>query len=263
MCIAPEVVHLSRFADMYKLYPHERIPTRVGLCLHNSEVAQKLRNTQLARMWRSIASMLAGAGLDELPTKKESTQTKNVMQFAIFPTIQSLLIERAEAGDVQTCVAVCEVLQIIQSDEITIIPGLELTLVREWYLSYIDLLQQMCLFSAASFLIGSCKDLKVIGALNQQSTTIHESCPRCGKPLPNEGTGSLSTNVRRVCTNCRHKLGSCFLCHRPVNGYFVWCPGCGKFHSSAYVEYLQNQSNEVYSKGMEATWSVRSSGSVV
>jgi hypothetical protein len=121
-------------------------------------------------MWRSIASMLAGAGLDELPSKRLSNKPMNVMQFAIFPTIRSLLEERAEAGDVQTCVAVCEVLQVIQSDEQTIIPGLEMNLVREWYLSYIDLLQQMCLFSAASFLIGSCKDPK-IGVLNQKSTT--------------------------------------------------------------------------------------------
>ena len=38
------------------------------------------------------------------------------------------------------------------------------------YLSYIDLLHQMCLFSAAAFLIKNCKD-QAIGALSQQSTT--------------------------------------------------------------------------------------------
>lgn len=81
-----------------------------------------------------------------------------------------LLFERADAGDVQTCVALCEILQVIQSDEHTRIPGLELNLVREWYLSYIDLLQRMCLFSAASFLIKSCND-PFIGALNKNSTT--------------------------------------------------------------------------------------------
>lgn len=114
--------------------------------------------------------MLSGSGLDGLLAKGKPTQASNVMQFALLPTIKSLLLERAEAGDVQTCVALCEVLQVIQQDEQTRIPGLKLNLVREWYLSYIDLLQQMCLFSSASFLIRSCND-PFIGALNQQSTT--------------------------------------------------------------------------------------------
>jgi hypothetical protein len=170
VCVAPEVVHLSRFASSYKLYPDSRFPTRVDLCLHNGEVAEDLRCGPLARMWRTVASMLSGSGLSELPMKGLSAQPANVMQFVILPTIKSLLLERADAGDVQTCVALCEVLQVIQPDEQTRIPGLELNLVREWYLSYVDLLQQMCLFSAASFLISSCKD-PFIGVLNQKSTT--------------------------------------------------------------------------------------------
>jgi hypothetical protein len=170
ICVAPEVVHLSRFASSYKLYPDSRLPTRADLCLQNAEIAENLRCALLARMWRSVASILSGSGLDELPSKKASTQPANVMQFAIFPTIKALLLERADAGDVQTCVALCEVLQVIEADGQTRIPGLELNLVREWYLSYIDLLQQMCLFSSATFLIKSCKD-PFIGALNQKATT--------------------------------------------------------------------------------------------
>lgn len=194
LCIAPEVVHLSRFADRYKFYPdNNNFKTRVDLCLHNANVAEELKSFRLARMWRSISSILHGSGLDVLPSRLMTNNsdnnnmssasmivTKNVMQFTLFPTIKSLLLERAEAGDVQTCVAVCEVLQVIeeqgqdnpdgQQKLMTRIPGLELNLVREWYLSYIDLLQQMCLFSAASYLIRSCKD-PYIGALNKQSTT--------------------------------------------------------------------------------------------
>jgi hypothetical protein len=168
--IAPEVVHLSRFASTYKLYPNDRYPTRVDLCVHNGEVAELLHCFPLARMWRSVASMLKGSGLDELPPIGAASQPANVMQFVLLPTLKSLLEERAEAGDVQTCVALCEVLQVIQPDQQTRIPGLELNLVREWYLSYIDILQRMCLFSSASYLIRSCKD-PFIGALNQQSTT--------------------------------------------------------------------------------------------
>ena len=164
------MVHLSRFANAYKLYPDSRLPSRVDLCLHNAEVAENLRCRPLARMWRSVASMLRGSGLAELPTKGAPVKPSNVMQFAILPTIKSLLLQRADAGDVQTCVALCEVLQVIQPDQQTRIPDLELNLVREWYLSYIDLLQQMCLFSSASFLIGRCRD-PFIAALNQKSTT--------------------------------------------------------------------------------------------
>ena len=164
-------MHLSRFANLYKLYPDSHLPTRVDLCRHNGDVADSLRCGPLARMWRAVASMLSGSGLDELPSSTgKATLSLNVMQFTILPTIKSLLLERAEAGDVQTCVALCEVFQVIQPEEQTKIPGLPLNRVREWYISYIELLQQMCLFSTASSLISSCKD-PLIAALNQQSTT--------------------------------------------------------------------------------------------
>jgi hypothetical protein len=165
--LAPEVLHLSRFADLYRLYPDKNLPTRLELCVYNGDIAEKLRRPPVAQMWRSVASMLRGSGLDDLPLPGTAF---NAMQFALLPSIKSLLEERAEAGDVQTCVALCEVLQVIHPDQKTRIPGLELNLVREWYLSYIDLLQQMCLFSSASDLIRNSKD-KFIGALNQQSTT--------------------------------------------------------------------------------------------
>jgi hypothetical protein len=169
ICVAPEVVHLSRFARQYKMYPDDQCSNRVDLCLHNGQVAEELKCGPLSRMWRTVASMLHGSGLQELP-QKAATHPANAFQYVIFPTIKSLLLERAEAGDVQTCVTLCEVLQVIESGDQTRIPGLGITLVREWYLSYIDLLHQMCLFSAAAFLIKNCKDA-AIGALNQQSTT--------------------------------------------------------------------------------------------
>jgi hypothetical protein len=169
VCVAPEVVHLSRFARWYKMYPDSKCPSRVDLCLHNGMVAEQLKCGPLARMWKSVASILRGSGFSELPHKSNATPS-NAFQFVIFPTIKALLFERADAGDVQTCVALCEVLQVVESGGQTRIPGLGITMVREWYLSYIDLLHQMCLFSAAAFIIKNCKD-EAIGALNQQSTT--------------------------------------------------------------------------------------------
>jgi WD repeat-containing protein 24 len=171
VCVAPEVVHLSRFASAYKLYPDDQCPRRVDLCLHNRNVADDLKFGPVARMWATVARLLKSAGVDELPSIMSQTKPSNVFQLAILPTMKDLLLERAEAGDVQTCVALCEVLQVIQLGGGKVcIPGLEISLVREWYLAYIDLLHQMCLFSAASLLIKNCVD-EVIGALNQQSTT--------------------------------------------------------------------------------------------
>lgn len=104
--VAPEVVHLSRFAKRYKLHPNDEQPSRVDLCLYNGAVAESLQCGHLSRMWKSIAHMLEGSGLDELPAR--NAQPDNVMQFVLLPTLKSLLLERADAGDVQTCVSVSE-----------------------------------------------------------------------------------------------------------------------------------------------------------
>ena len=170
LCIAPEVLHMSRFARLYKLYPDDNYTTRAELCLYNSRIAEKLNCGPLARMWKTVSSLLHSSGLKEFSVI-DSSKATNAFQFVVFRTVKSLLFERAEAGDVQTNVALCEVLQVVESSgEQTRIPGLSIKLVREWYLYYIDLLHQMCLFSEAGFLIKNCND-PAIGALSQQSTT--------------------------------------------------------------------------------------------
>ena len=92
------------------------------------------------------------------------------MQFVLVPTIKAILEERSEAGDLQTCVSLCEVLQVVTPEETVKIAELELERVREWYLAYIDILREMCLFSEATALIKNCSD-PFISALNKQSTT--------------------------------------------------------------------------------------------
>jgi hypothetical protein len=59
--------------------------------------------------------------------------------------------------------------------------------------------------------------------------SIHESCPHCGKPLLQaDGTAADRDNTaRRACKSCRRRVGLCFICHQPVKGMYVWCPGCG------------------------------------
>mmetsp|Transcript_19354 Transcript_19354/g.27360 ORF Transcript_19354/g.27360 Transcript_19354/m.27360 type:complete len:890 (-) Transcript_19354:965-3634(-) len=126
--VAPEVVHLSRFAQSYKFYPDEECPTRVDLCLHNANIAECLRCGSLARMWAMLASICKGSGLSELPYR--CAPVGNVMGFALLPTLKTLLEQRADAGDVQTCVALCEVMQVIEKPRgedqtSTRVPGIE------------------------------------------------------------------------------------------------------------------------------------------
>lgn len=215
--VAPEVLHLSRFADRYCLYKSERHPTRFSLCFHNANVAEDLRQHALAELWHSIGSLLQHAG-EEFSV---SDTPRTVHQYVLIPTLLTLLEERAIAGDVQSCVAMCEVLRVVTPESTLRLSGLSLELVREWYLSYIDLLHGMSLFTQAAHLIRYCDD-PYINALNQQSTTIYESCPHCGKPVP------IASDGRRACPSCRKGIGMCFICHMPVrHSVFVWCPGCG------------------------------------
>jgi Zinc-ribbon, C4HC2 type len=44
---------------------------------------------------------------------------------------------------------------------------------------------------------------------------------------PVDSTGAPAIFARRACHSCRRRVGMCFLCHEPVTGVFVWCPGCG------------------------------------
>mmetsp|Transcript_28219 Transcript_28219/g.68666 ORF Transcript_28219/g.68666 Transcript_28219/m.68666 type:complete len:1114 (-) Transcript_28219:1954-5295(-) len=174
LCVAPEVVHVSRFTRLYKMYPDESCPTPIEICSHNGRAAAELDQIALSFMWKTMENLLRGCGLVSggLPSAQHvHSLPANAMQCAIFPTVKAVLYERADAGDVQTCVVLCEVLEVIEDGgKATKLPGLSIGIVREWYMSYIDILHQMCLFTAATFLIKNCSD-PLIGALNQQSTT--------------------------------------------------------------------------------------------
>lgn len=236
--LAPEVVHLSRFALRYKFYPEQALPTSVELCFHNSKVAGDLLQHELQYMWQILATLLESTG-GSLP----SGQAQNVLQYLLVPTVRDLLEERAEEGDVQTCVAICETLQLLDGENI-LISGLTIELVREWYLSYIDLMQGMSLFCQAAHLIKMTND-RFVGSLNQQATTIYESCPHCRKPLDGAGSAN-STPTRRTCPSCRRRVGLCSVCHEPCSsGLYVWCPGCGHGgHVDCIRKWLREWSNQ-------------------
>lgn len=234
--VAPELTHLSRFSELYITNSNSMFPRKADICSHNATVAEGLNRKALAQMWKTLAQILDGSGLDGIPTKPAG---QNPMAYVLVPTLRNLLLQRSEAGDVQSCVVLCEVMEVIAppaaagNSAKSRLPNLNISCIREWYMTYIDLLQQMCLFTQAASLIRNCRD-PVVGALNQQSTTIHESCPRCGKPLQGgtaiqDNTGaSPRLSAQRICRSCRGRVGMCFLCHEPVKGIFVWCPGCGQ-----------------------------------
>lgn len=236
--ISPELTHLSRFSELYVTSTGREFETKADVCRHNANVSNQLNQNSVRQMWKTLATILDGCGdLDGLPTTSQSSST-NPMVHMLTPTLHNLLLQRADAGDVQTCVVLCEVMDVIipptsaGGASKSRIPSLNISLVREWYLTYIDLLQQMCLFTQAASLIRNCND-PVINALNQQSTTINESCPKCGKPLlggttvQDDAGTSPQLSSQRLCRNCRDRIGLCFLCHEPVKGIFVWCAGCG------------------------------------
>lgn len=233
--VASELTHFSRFSELYATKIGGRFVSKADVCRSNASVAEGLNQKAITQMWKTLAAIIDGSGLDGFPSIASNSHS-NPMAHLLTPTLRNLLLQRADAGDVQTCVVLCEVMDVIAPPSAvggsakSRIPNLNIALVREWYLTYIDLLQQMCLFTQAASLIRNCSD-PVIGALNQQSTTIHESCPRCGKPLLGSTTiqdGAPRLSAQRICRSCRSRVGLCFLCHEPVKGVFVWCPGCGQ-----------------------------------
>ena len=167
--------HLSRFSELYITAAGSRFTTKADICRHNARVAEGLNRGALTQMWKTLATILEGSGLEEIP-RSPSFHPQNAMAYMLVSTLRKLLLQRANAGDVQTCVVLCEVMDVITPPTVTggsatsKLPNLGIEIVREWYLSYIDLLQQMCLFTQAASLIKNCHD-PTIGALNQQSTT--------------------------------------------------------------------------------------------
>lgn len=174
--VSPELQYLSYFARSYRFRSCKLFPTQSSVCNHNSEVAAKLDGYgPLARMWKLLSSMLTGVGGNVESISASLKLSRNALSHALWPTVTSLLLERAEAGDVQTCVAICEVFDIVQpqnngSNVSVRAHKLDIETIREWYSSYIDILHQMNLFSLATDLIRTCRD-PAITILNQQSTT--------------------------------------------------------------------------------------------
>jgi len=135
-------------------------------------------------------------------------QKNDQSRFDFSPIVYQILDYYSEYGDPQTCVAIIAVL----GKDIK----LEKQRVLEWYLSYIELLTRLKLFTYASDLINGSSE-SYINNMNKQSTSIRISCGKCGSVLQ-KGT---------VCDNCKSRTNICTICHLPVFGCYFWCQKCG------------------------------------
>ncbi|XP_064647525.1 GATOR2 complex protein WDR24-like isoform X2 [Lineus longissimus] len=124
--------------------------------------------------------------------------------------VVEMLYHYAKQGDVQMAVSVI----IILGDKIR--PHIEEQALEQWFMSYIDLLSRFELYCVAAEVIKS-SDHPSVSSLNQQSTSFHTNCDKCGKPLIKAGW---------TCDRCKKMTNLCSICHHPVKGLYVWCQGC-------------------------------------
>jgi len=141
-----------------------------------------------------------------------------------------------ENGDVQSAVSIYLVLAGGRNGEVnSVVKGLvDDSVLEHWFLSYIELLQRLQLFTTANEIIRLCP-LERVNTMNCQSTTILSSCGFCGRSL-----------VRKLgiwwCEKCRKSPSTCSVCHGVVRGLLVWCQGCGHGgHIHHVKEWMQKQ----------------------
>ncbi|CAM9369862.1 unnamed protein product [Chrysoparadoxa australica] len=122
--------------------------------------------------------------------------------------LESFLKECIEAGDVQHCVAVCEVIRGWYTG-----PELEghwhglaipSEVVREWYMSYIGLLDTLQAWQRANELIKQSDDT-FIQSYNQAGTTVHMNCAVCRSSSGQGARCAKCSSVVTLCSLCQVK----------------------------------------------------------
>ncbi|KAK7793188.1 hypothetical protein R5R35_012832 [Gryllus longicercus] len=141
------------------------------------------------------------------------TSMPRLMAWDPSQTMVDMLKHHAVMGDVQTSASVLLALgerrrSLVSLDEAT---------QEHWLLGYLDTLSRHRLWEVATQVI-QLAWVPSVSQLNQQSTTVHTCCARCGKPLLRAGW---------LCDRCHCAEGAaCSVCHQVVRGLYAWCQGC-------------------------------------
>jgi len=151
------------------------------------------------------------------------------------PFVTETLHWYAENGDIQSAVSMYIVLAVGRNGEMNSkMKGLvEESVLEHWFLSYVDLLQRLQMFTNANEIIRLCP-LATVNTMNCQSTTFLSSCGSCGRTLArNDGIW--------WCEKCRKSPATCSVCHAVVRGLLVWCQGCGH---GGHVQHVKDWINK-------------------
>lgn len=104
-------------------------------------------------------------------------------------------------------------------------------------MSYLDMLNRLCLFSHANALIRTSTD-RYISQLSKSGVIMKACCAQCCKDV---GESEVQTAVGAVwCNKCKRCAGLCSLCQKPVTRLLQWCPICGHGgHSSCLQVWFE------------------------
>ena len=99
-------------------------------------------------------------------------------------------------------------------------------IVCHWFSCYVDQLQQMKLFSEANQIMDLCP-LSSVNSQTTRSTFIKTFCGNCEKLIETNRLTSTTRATSGKCRKCLSTANVCAICHKPVQGLYAWCQGCG------------------------------------
>ena len=244
--LEPHHKFMKHFAANFVTKWRPPLRSSFEVCVHNAKVCEEVGCGELGRMWRILGSLL------------ETKNAEGSLFHFIAPTaIKSLLQDRVDCGDVQSCVYVCGVLDVFEMKS----PPFEIDIVREWYLNYVEQLRSRAMFVEATEVIKYSGDPGGdVGSMSKMGTEIFNSCPSCLKPLINEigrieggGSGGGEESQERIlrsCSSCKKKLSMCGLCHDPIKKQTTVCVGCSHgFHIECGNLWFEQEGERVCPTG--------------
>lgn len=173
--------------------------------------------------------------------------TQNTSKFKS-ELVHDILQYHADIGDVQTCSMVILVLGDLLSPEVRPLKR------RMWLCSYVDLLQQLRVYSVAARVISACHDPEVERCY-QMSSMVAEGCGYC-YPTNTKNLIMADDDFTGSCNTCKNTVSRCAICEEVVKGVYVWCQGCGHSgHLDHMTEWFKTETTCPTGCGHECTLS--------